>query len=61
MSIEGIALENFSELPQIEINLSKKPCLCHAVFHSFLSDDIKKYAATTTEHRNRLIELLKKN
>ena len=59
VSIEGIALENFSTLPQTEINSSTKPCPCHAVFHSFLSDYSKQYAATTTAHRNRFIELLK--
>ena len=31
----------------------------HAVFHSFLSDDIKQDSATTTEHSNILISLLK--
>ena len=59
MSIEGIALENFSELPQIEINASTKPCPRHAVFHYFLSDDSKQDAATTTAHSNILIELIK--
>ena len=29
------------------------------MFHSFLSDDIKQDADTTTEHSNSLIELLK--
>ena len=60
MSTEGIALEIFSALPQTEINSSTKPCPRHAVFHSFLSDDIKQDSATTTAHRKRLIELLKK-
>ena len=59
MSIEGIALEHFSELPQTEINSSTKPCPRHAVFQYFLSDDSKQDAATTTAHINRLIELLK--
>ena len=56
MSIEGIALEHFSELPQTEINSPTKPCLQHAVFNSFFSDDIKQDAATTTTHIKRLIE-----
>ena len=60
MSIEGIALEHFSELIQTEINSSTKPCLRHAVFHSFLSDYIKQDSATTTAHSNYLIELKKK-
>ena len=59
VSIEGIALEHFSELPQTEINSSTKPCPRHALFHHFLSDDSKKDSATTTEHSKRLIELLK--
>ena len=56
---EGIALEYFSALPQIEINSPTKPCPRHAVFHIFLSDDSKQYAATDTSHINSLIELLK--
>ena len=59
MSIEGIALENFSALPQTEINSSKKPCPHYAVFHSFLSDDSKQDADTTNTHSKFLIELLK--
>ena len=59
MSIEGIALENFSASPQSDINSSSLPCPRHAVFHSFLSDDRKQDAATTTAHRKRLISLLK--
>ena len=51
-------MEHFSALPQTEINSSTEPCLQHAVF-LFFSDDSKKYASTTTAHRNRLIELLK--
>ena len=34
-------------------------CPRHAVFHSFLSDDSKQDAATTTAHSKRLISLLK--
>ena len=60
MSIEVIVLEKFSGLPQTEINSSTKPCPRHTVFHPFLSDDSKQYSATTTAHRKRLIELLKK-
>ena len=60
MSIEGIALEHFSELPQTEIKVSTKECPRHAVFHYYLSDDIKQDSSTTTAHRKRLIELLKK-
>ena len=49
MSIEGIALEHFSALPQTEIN---------SVFHSFLSDDSKQDAAITNSRSNCLIELV---
>ena len=59
MSIDGIALENFSKLPQTEINSSTEPCPRHSVFHYYFSDDSKQDAATTTAHINRLIELLK--
>ena len=59
VSIEGIALENFIELPQTEINSSTKACPRHSVFQSFLSDDSKQDAATTTAHIKHLIELLK--
>ena len=55
----GIALEHFSALPHTEINSSTKPCPRYALFHSFLWDDRKQYAATTTAHRKRLIEMLK--
>ena len=59
VSIEGIALEHFSAAPQSDINSSLLPCPMHAVFHSFLSDDSKQVAATTTAHRKRLISLIK--
>ena len=50
VSIEGIALENFTAAPKSDINSSSLPCPRHAVFHSFSSDDSKQYAATTTAH-----------
>ena len=59
MSIEDIALEHFSELPQTEINASTEPCRRHAVFN-FFPDDSRQDSATTTAHSNRLIALLKK-
>ena len=55
VSIEGIALENFSAAPQADINSSTLSRPRHAVFHYFLSDDNKQDAATTTAHRKRLI------
>ena len=59
MSIEGIALEYFSERTKSGIHPSTKSCTYHAVFHSFFLDDNKEDAATTTAHRKGLIELLK--
>ena len=58
MSIEGIALEYFSAVPQVNINSSALSHQCHAVFQSFLSDDSKQDAATTTTKSKRLISLL---
>ena len=59
MTIEGIALEHSNALPKRGINASTKPCPCHAVLHSFLSDVRKKDAFNTTAHSNSLIALLK--
>ena len=59
MSIEVIALENFSAAPQADINSTAQSRPCHAIFHSFLSDDSKQDAATTTAHSKRLISLIK--
>ena len=59
MSIEGIALEHFSALPQTEINSSTKSCPHHVVFHSLLSYDSKPDGYTTTSHIKHLIEPLK--
>ena len=59
MSVKGIALEKFNSLPTTYINSTKPSRKCHAVFHSFLYDDIKQDAATTTAHREILILLLK--
>ena len=59
MSIEGIALENFSAAPQVDIYSSSFSRPQHAVFHSFLPDDSKQDAATTTAHSKQLILLLK--
>ena len=59
MSIEGIALEHFSAAPQADINSSTLSRPRHAVFHSFLSDNSKQDAATTTAHSKLLIPLLK--
>ena len=58
MSIEGIALENFSAAPQADINSSTISRPRHAVFHSFLSGDSKQDAVTNTSHSKQLISLL---
>ena len=50
VSIEGIALESFSAVPQTNLNLTTPSRQRHAVFHSFLSYDSKQDAATTTAH-----------
>ena len=55
VSMEGIALENFSAAPQADINSTSSSRPRHAVFHSFLSDDSKQDAATTTAHSKLLI------
>ena len=59
MSIEGISLESFSSLPKTDINSTTPSRQLHAVFHSFLSDDIKQDSATTTAYSKCLISLLK--
>ena len=59
VSIEGISLEHFSAAPQADINSSTLSHTVHAVFNSFLSDDSKQDAATTTSHRKYFISLLK--
>ena len=59
MYIEVIALEHFSAAPQADINSSTLSRPRHEVFQSFLSDDSKQDAATTTAHRKLLISLLK--
>ena len=59
MYIEGITLETFSALPTADINTPIPSRQSHAVFHSFLSDDSKQDAATTTAHSKPWILLLK--
>ena len=59
VSIEGIELEHFSAAQHEDINSTTPSHQLHAVFHSFLPDNSKKDAATTTTHSKRLISLLK--
>ena len=47
-------------LPKADINSTTPSHQRHAVFHYFLSDDIKQDDATTTVHNKHLILLLKK-
>ena len=59
MSIEGIELEHFSALSQTNLNSTTPSHQRHAVFQSFLSNDSKPDADTTTTHSKQLISLLK--
>ena len=59
VSIDDIALEHFSAVPQADINSSTLSRKSHAVFHHFLSDNSKHDAATTTAHIKRLISFLR--
>ena len=59
VSIDVISLEHSSAVPQADIISYKLSRQRHAVFHSFLSDDIKHDAATTTAHSKLLIPFLK--
>ena len=60
MYIEGIELEHLSAAPQADINSTSPSRPRHAVFHSFLSDDSKQDADTTTTQSKKFIYLLKK-
>ena len=59
MYIEGIVLDNFSAVPQTNINSNTPSHQRYAVFQYCLSDNNKHDAATTTSHRKRLLPLLK--
>ena len=61
MSIEGIALENFSAPTQKEKSVTPQERTSHTVFHSFLSDDSKQDAATTIEHSKRVIDFFQQH
>ena len=52
-------MEHFSAAQKAYIKSSSLPRQRHAVFHSFLSDDIKQDAATNTAHSKLLISFLK--
>ena len=59
MSIEGISFEYFIALPNSDINSTTPSHQRHAVFHSFLSNDRKQDADTTTAHSKSLISFFK--
>ena len=59
MSIEGIALENFSALKNADIHTTTPSHQRHEVFHYFLSDNRKQDAVTTNAHSKRFIDRLK--
>ena len=61
MSIEGISLKNFSAPTHTETTETPQSRTRHAVFHSFLSNDIKQDSTKTIAHRKRTIELLKQH
>ena len=59
VSIEGILLKYFNAVPQADINSSTILRQRHAVFHYFLSENSKQYAATNTAHSKQLLSFLK--
>ena len=61
VSIYGITLEHFSATDQETYSYSLHIRTRHAVFHSFMSDNKKRDVDTTSAHRKRIIELLKKS
>ena len=61
MSIEEISLEHFSAQTQTETATTPQAHTRHAVFHSFLFDEIKQDAATNISHRTQIIKLLKQH
>ena len=50
---------HFSALPKVSIHSITPSRQRHEVFHSFLSDDSKQDAVTTTAHSKRLVSFLK--
>ena len=59
MSLDVIVLEHFSTLPKTDINSTTPSRQRHALFHSFLSNDRKQDASTSTAHIKHLISLLR--
>ena len=59
VSIEGKKLEHFSDTYQEKSLYHSHNRTCHAMFHSFMPDNSKQYAATKDAHIKWVIELLK--
>ena len=57
VSIEGILLEPFSDSNQASSSLASETVSNQKVFHYFLSDYNKQYAATTAVHSKNITEL----
>ena len=57
--LEGIVLEYFRAWPKSDINSTTPSRQRHSVFNSFLSDNSKQDAATTTAHIKRFISFLR--
>ena len=55
LSIEGIVLENLSASNQKILSLKSETVSHQAVFHLFLSDESKKYAAKKPEHSKNIM------
>ena len=55
VSIEGIASEHFTTVPQTNINSNTPSHQHHTMFHSFLSADSKQDANTTPAHSKGFI------
>ena len=59
VSIEGYYLDHFSASYQETALSISHSCKHHAVFQSFLSDNIKQDAYATAAHSKRIMELIK--
>ena len=52
-------MEHYRALPKADINSTTPSHKRHTVFHSFLSENSKQDASTTTAHSKHLISFLK--
>ena len=59
VSVEGVALEHFSDTFQETSPSYFYSITRHAVFHLFMSDNSKQYAYTTAAHIKQIINMLK--